>query len=217
MTSFTTAWLHTEEFEGGYQNNPSDIGNYCGYNSYFGLLVGTNHGITCDTYKAYYGYAPSVQQMQALTAVQAGDIAKHLVWDRYNLSVIPHQKIATQIFDILFHFSFSSASRIIQQSIIDSGGYLSSGIDKIFGSETLQAIITLINQGKAEELNQNIIKNQLDHYSNRVNEDVTQNEWYDGWVRRARSHYFEITKGITKPIVTVGLLAIAAYFIYNNS
>lgn len=217
MTSLTTAWAHTLEFEGGYQNNPSDIGNYCGYNSYFGLLVGTNHGITCDTYKAYYGYYPSIAQMMALTNVQAGDIAKYLIWDKYNLSLIPHQKIATQVFDILFHFSFSSASRIIQQSIIDSGGYLYDGVDKIFGPDTLQEIINLINKGQAEELNQNIIKNQLEHYSNRVNQDITQSEYYDGWVRRARSHYFEITKGISKPIIAVGLLSIAAYFIFNNS
>ncbi|RKZ02574.1 hypothetical protein DRQ25_18500 [Candidatus Fermentibacteria bacterium] len=58
------------EAEGGYQNSPTDPGNF---NSQ-GELVGTNHGIAAPTYEKVIGHPPTTQEMQSMTQDEARQI-----------------------------------------------------------------------------------------------------------------------------------------------
>jgi lysozyme family protein len=71
--------------EGGYQNHPSDRGNY---NSQ-GKLIGTNWGISAPVLERYMKRVPSVADMKALTKEQAKEIYKRLYWDANNIEQYP--------------------------------------------------------------------------------------------------------------------------------
>jgi lysozyme family protein len=214
MATFSQAWSLTDLHEGGYQDNYLDTGNFCsGYDSGFDI-VGTNHGITCNTYFAYYGFYATKESMKLLTSSDAGKIAEYLYWDKYNLASIPIQGIANQVFDFLFHFSYRTASDLIQMAILQAGGHLPEyGNDKQFGSETLFAIIQLCNLGKADLLNQKLIDVRTDYYNNRVISIPSQAVFIDGWINRADSYTMSFIKGSA---ITVTLLALGTFWYLSN-
>ncbi len=76
--SFARSYARVRRWEGGYQENPNDPGNYDNE----GRLIGTNMGITPGTYKQATGYWPTKAEMKALTPDQAAAIFKLLFWDK---------------------------------------------------------------------------------------------------------------------------------------
>lgn len=61
--------------EGGFQDNPSDEGNWLN-----GVLIGTNRGISAPVLAAYLGHPPTPMEMQALDASTAQAIRKANYW-----------------------------------------------------------------------------------------------------------------------------------------
>ncbi len=60
------------KFEGGFQNDATDQGNY----TKSGKLVGTNHGISAYLYELVKGKEPTQEDMQNLTKAEAAEIYK---------------------------------------------------------------------------------------------------------------------------------------------
>ena len=60
------------KFEGGFQNDATDQGNY----TKSGKLVGTNHGISAYLYELVKGKEPTQEDMQKLTKAEAAEIYK---------------------------------------------------------------------------------------------------------------------------------------------
>lgn len=209
MSEFGIAWNITAGHEGGLSLNPDDYGNF--YNS---ELIGTKYGITATYYYSVTGRNISRQKMANLTKSQAGDIARAGAWTKYSLDSIPLQYIANQIFDILFHFSFSTASRIIQLSVLQAGGNLNQyGQDNKFGSETLKAIIDLCKTGKGEELNNSLVAQRIIFYNSRVLQNSNMTVFIKGWLSRAKDYLVSPAK------ITAGLMigaAVTIYLLYNK-
>jgi lysozyme family protein len=203
MSEFLKAWRITLEHEGGYSDNYNDLGNFC---TGVDEMIGTKYGITCNSYWNYYNNPPTAENMRNLTVSQAGEIAKGTIWTPYNLGAIPLQPIANQIFDIMFHFSPTTGADIIQKALISTGINLPYyGNDKIFGSETLNAIIKACNTGKGAELNQNLINYRVAYYENRVKTRPDQLIFLKGWLNRANDYALRIIKNKSLPYLVIAL------------
>lgn len=81
MADFKLVIGPTEKWEGGFQNMPSDPGNYCD-----GQLIGTMRGIAASTFKNYrriktgVDRCPTKMEMLAITKEVAMDIFYTLFW-----------------------------------------------------------------------------------------------------------------------------------------
>ena len=111
MANFEQAVVKVLRLEGGYQNDPNDMGNYNAYSAdgtfyrtYSGrksntARVGTNRGISAGLYSQLVGRAVTVEEMKAITEAKARDIYKRFFWDKMNGTAIRSQHLAEVIFD----------------------------------------------------------------------------------------------------------------------
>lgn len=95
MADFNLAYNRMKVWEGGYQANPNDPGNY---NS-LGQLVGTNMGISAATLEKWLGVPPSAEDMKNLKPETAKAIYKEKFWNRIYGDLIPWQPVADILFD----------------------------------------------------------------------------------------------------------------------
>lgn len=77
MANFNRVVEQILNFEGGFQNSPSDRANYTSS----GKLVGTNRGISAIAYQDYLRREPTVEDIKAITPEIAKDVYKRLFWD----------------------------------------------------------------------------------------------------------------------------------------
>ena len=134
MASFNKVKSKIQQIEGGYQNNPNDSGNYNSNNE----LVGTNYGITADTYEQVFGTVPSVEDMQALTVGQALDIYKNVYWNGIRGDEIQNQSIANILFDGFVNMGYNGVK--LMQNTLNVYFNEHLAIDGIVGTMTLGAI-----------------------------------------------------------------------------
>lgn len=95
ISDFNKSYNRTAKWEGGYQKNPNDPGNYNAY----GQLVGTNMGITPNTYQKWIGKVPTEADMKNMTAAQAKQIFYNEFWLKIRGGEIPWQPVADIFFD----------------------------------------------------------------------------------------------------------------------
>ncbi len=76
--SFARSYARVKRWEGGYQDDPNDPGNFDNQ----GRNIGTNMGITPATFRQATGRWPSRAEMKALTPEQAAEIFRKLFWDK---------------------------------------------------------------------------------------------------------------------------------------
>lgn len=220
MSKFAEAWYNTLNWEGGYSNDPDDQGNY-----YNGILMGTKYGITPSYLSTVSGITPTKEMMQNLDLNAAYNLALNGTWNRYAIGNITCQKVANQIFDMLFHFSYRTASILIQSAVISSGGSLPMyGIDEMYGSETLAAINYLCAHGKDNLLSGYLAGERVLYYEARVSSKPSQAKFLDGWIKRAISFATPIYEAGQKTLYTgantvpafvgISVLSYVAYLIF---
>jgi lysozyme family protein len=132
MAQLTPAFFKTIlRIEGGYQNNPSDNGNYA-----CGQLVGTKYGVSAVAYNTWTGHCPTQAEMQGITQDTAYNF---YAWyfDRYNLYQVESQ----QLFELLANNTMGSPANAakVEQRVLNALGY-PVDVDGQRGPQTLAAL-----------------------------------------------------------------------------
>lgn len=118
-TKFDKAIKVVLAHEGGYVNDPDDLGGE------------TKYGISKRSY-------PNVD-IKNLTKGQAIEIYRRDWWDRHKYDQIEDLDVATKVFDLAVNMGAVSAHRLLQQAInFAEGGNLV--VDGIIGPATLTAV-----------------------------------------------------------------------------
>lgn len=214
-----TDWLM--KWEGGYQNQTTDDGNY----DNLGRLIGTNHGIAAITLDQYMrvtqnikltdlSKADAIAKMKALTEADAKKIGKKLFWDTIRGDEIKDQSVANVILQwywgrpsVGVRYSKAAISNLVKGLTDDN---------KMRSSE-----VQLINDYKDQKKIFEAIKQE-------------QYEWYDnmnnstyetGWLSRLSSMIYSGGSSgggskseirIAIPVILISL-SIAGLIIYFNT
>jgi len=193
MAQLTNAFFQTIlAIEGGYQNFPTDNGNYCG-----GELIGTKYGMSAVAVGAWLGRCPTVQEMKDLSTQDAFNF---YAWyfDKYGLFQIQNQ----QLFELLANNTMGSPANAVkvEQRVLNQFGY-NVAVDGQRGPQTIQAI----NQAWSKHGNQlyNAIREAWVQYLKSLNRP----EFIDGWLYRMNKYF--------PPIATTGIsLGVALLALY---
>ncbi len=127
MADFNRAYNRLKQWEGGYQANPNDPGNYNGA----GELVGTNYGITAKNYEAWIGRRASIADMKNMPPMTAAAIFRSKFWDKIKGDQIRNQSVADILFDGVVNHG--KGVKLAQE-------VLGLTADNNFGSQTFAAL-----------------------------------------------------------------------------
>ena len=144
------------EHEGGYVNDPNDLGGE------------TKYGIT----KRFY---PDVD-IKSLTKEDAKDIYKRDYWDKNKIDNLP-DNLKHIFFDMCVNQGRGTAVRVLQRAINNKGGNLV--VDGGFGSGTKAAL------AKHKPSVARVRCYRLKHYYDLVNKKPEQERFLFGWFKRA--------------------------------
>lgn len=128
IVSFEKSYQRTAAWEGGFQKNPNDPGNYNAQ----GVLVGTNMGITPDTLQPYLGRVPSESDMKNLSPLLAKKIFREKFWDKIKGDQHQYQFLVDIIFDGVVNHG--KGVRLLQE-------VLGLTKDNIYGPVTHNAVL----------------------------------------------------------------------------
>jgi len=121
-------YITSDKIEGGYQNLQKDTGNFVENRN-----VGTNHGITPNAYKEFYGEYPTVEQMKKLSKEQAKEIYQSNYIDKPKFNLIEDEGLKLSLIDYGINSGPVQAIRDLQRII-------GSEVDGIIGPNTLKKI-----------------------------------------------------------------------------
>lgn len=147
------------EIEGGYSNNPYDLGGE------------TNFGISKKQY-------PHLD-IKNLTPKMAKDIYYNDFWLKFRLHEIVDFEISKQLLLMFVNLSYTSAAYVVQKAINRSGGNVKQ--DGVIGSGALLAINQLDKLRLSDCIRLELVK----FYLGRVMLNKTQKVNLEGWIRRA--------------------------------
>lgn len=183
---------HILKWEGGFQNDPVDKGNY-----YKGQLIGTNKGVTPSAYLQAFGKVPTVDDMKNLSNERFMFILKRLYWNRWRADDIDHQSIA----NLLVGWVWGSGKWgiVIPQRVLEVAD------DGVVGNETINAV----NKADPQELFgrlkaakrkylHNIADTSVRAYESKIGRKATQEEimqhtqakYLRGWLNRLNDYTF---------------------------
>jgi len=175
MAQYERCYPKTLNFEGGFQCNSKDRGNWTGGHVNDGILRGTKWGISAHSY-------PQLD-IKSLSKEQAIEIYRRDYWNALHLSLVETDRIAWKIFDIAVNCGRTNAAKWIQVIV----GVV---VDGIIGRHTLEAINKAITVNE-DKLMDEIVDRQKEHYFSIVDEN--NSEFLAGWIDRAddRGEEFE--------------------------
>ena len=163
---------HILKWEGGFVNDPDDLGG------------ATNKGVTFKTYKLYRNRKglpiPSVGDLKRLSNDEFTDILKTMFWDACKADIIVSQSVANAIVDWAWHSGTTTAAKEIQR-------VLGVKADGIIGNITLSAInsqspLPLFGKIKAARVK----------YIERICKSRPENQkYYRGWMNRINDLQYE--------------------------
>ena len=182
MADFNVAIATLLKHEGGFQDNPADVGNY----DFMGNLIGTHWGITPKTYYAYFEKWPSSTTMKTLPAIDAMSIYRALYWDKYRLATIPDQAVADHILDTLV--LHGRGAELIQIAVNEMNYPIP--IDNIYGSITGGAVNDLSsNPQSATKFNDKLVDVRMGYVEGLAQNNATLYQFLPGWKKRIREFW----------------------------
>lgn len=159
MASFETYWPKLLSHEGGYVNDPNDMGG------------ATNWGITQNTLSTYRGKPVSVEDVKKLTQTEAKAIYKKMYWDAINASLINSQEVA----EILVDWKINGGLDIrVLQKIVGAKE------DGKMGLDTVKAV----NAKSPLSVFSPLLKYREAYYRNLVQKKPSQAKFLTGWLNR---------------------------------
>ena len=121
MADFITAYNQTvKKWEGNYDTDPSDSGNWSTGVCNQGYITGTKCGLRAADFKMAYGHTPTAVEMQNLTTDQILYIYNHRYWSYVRGVDINNQAVANQLFDTAVNEGESMALRFAKQITNDT-------------------------------------------------------------------------------------------------
>ena len=125
MADVTKLVPYIIKFEGGFVNDPDDLGG------------ATNRGVCYRTYKLYCSRkkrpVPTIEDLKNITDDEIADILKSMYWDACRADKIESQSVANAIVDWAWNSGTVTASKEVQK-------VLGVTADGIIGNITLAAI-----------------------------------------------------------------------------
>ncbi|HEY3930698.1 MAG TPA: glycosyl hydrolase 108 family protein [Candidatus Koribacter sp.] len=162
MADFQLAIPSVLAHEGGYVNDPSDIGGE------------TKFGISKRSY-------PDLDIAQ-LTSADAKAIYRRDFWTPLHLDEVTDQSVATKLLDTAVLIGKSRAVKFLQRSVQSAGGGLVD-VDALMGPHTIAAV----NQSAPLLLLHSYRQLLATYYEGLVEAIPTDKKFLTGWLRRAVS------------------------------
>lgn len=158
--------------EGGYQDLPTDSGNYCG-----GQLVGTKYGMSAVAMGEWLGRCPTVQEMKEFTQETAYNFYSWY-FNRYRLFQVESQ----ELFELLANNTMGSpaAAAKVEQRVLNAMGY-QLAVDGVRGPATVAALNDAWRK-RPTELYNNIRGAWIDYLRS-----LNRPEFLPGWLKRMES------------------------------
>ena len=172
MADVTKLAPHILKFEGGFINDPDDLGG------------ATNKGVCYKTYKLYRQRnklsVPSIEDLKNITNEEFTDILKSMYWDACRADKIESQSVANAIVDWAWHSGTITAVKEVQNVLcVESDG--------IVGNITLSAI----NSQSPLPLFGKIQQARIAYIERICNSRSANNKFKNGWFNRINSLYYE--------------------------
>lgn len=172
MDNFQYALEKTFRWEGGYQDNPNDPGNF---NS-AGVNIGTNLGISAPVLEKHLGRVPTREDMLTLSHDIAAEIYRRDYWKAVRAGEILNRDLAALLFDMAVNHGPRSAIRTAQRAV-------GTKADGKMGPVTLAAL----NRGNPARIIAAMVDARVNLYRQIVNRRPNMQVFYKGWLKRALS------------------------------
>ena len=216
MARFDLFFPKLMESEGGYQNDPSDRGNYvcadrgwakvinnqflCPKTGKRALSIGTNYGIAAPVLAKFLKRVPSVAQMKALNLATVKKIYKFRFWDVLKGDRIADQNVAEIFIDHSINRGRGNATKLLQKILNGLGSKLV--IDGAFGPLSLAAV----NGTNAIDLYNMYRIGRIKDYENLAALVPRLRKFLNGWINRVLS-FPDFLKRVTtgKKKILVGI------------
>lgn len=173
MADFNEAVEQVLKNEGGYSNNKNDRGGQ------------TNFGISqkfLDSVIYYNADHKRISDVKNITRQDAINICEEYFWQPIQLYAINDQQVATKILDMCFNLGHRNATKLVQRACLRVASNCGVYVDGIFGAYTLNTINAISDSAKLL----NAIRGELAaYYQQIINNDVSQDVFKNGWMRRA--------------------------------
>lgn len=188
MADFLPAVQRVLTAEGGYQNDPADLGNYNAYTGAgqfveyqnrkgYTLRAGTNRGISTGLYSGLMKREVKEAEIRAITQADAIDIFRQVYWNRMNGDQILNQQLADLILDSYVNHG-TTGLRLVQK-VLNSMGY-NLVEDGVIGPLTLQAI----NTANVPQLYNGILEARKQLYYGLAENRPDNAKFLTGWLNR---------------------------------
>lgn len=163
---------HILKWEGGWSNDPDDLGG------------ATNKGVTFKTYKSYCRIVgkpiPSIGDLRRLTDDEFTEILKQMYWDVCKADFIVSQSVANAVVDWAWNSGNATAIKEVQK-------VLGVKADGIIGNVTLSAI----NSASPLPLFGQIQQARKAYIERICNARPANEKFKRGWMNRIQSLQFE--------------------------
>jgi lysozyme family protein len=221
MPDYRDAIKKVLQHEGGYVNNPKDLGKR------------TNYGVTQAVYEQYIGRKlkgsdtdavkgkPMEEAESVMRSMPIGNaiaIYKQLYWDKVQGDKIRKYAIAAAIFDQAINRGHVAAAKQAQRVLKNVFNY-SLVEDGIIGASSIAALNSV---DEAKFLN-SYLQESILAYNKIVQNNPTQSVFLNGWLKRVESLRSYVSQNIGKiNATTVGIgvgvviaFGVGSYFLYK--
>lgn len=204
MASFEISVNKLLKWEGGYQDNQADSGNYDKY----GNLVGTNFGVTAKMLDILYGMPISMSGMKAMQKDFAKKVYFDGFWIPYKIDQVGNQEIANIVLDTFVLFRYTTAVRLVKNAI-------NTTLKADYTSITPGLLNDIYQKGKTDQFLNNLVDERINYHHYIVSIKPSQQEFLDGWINRAESFRITIVKKYLPYVLGLGALGFL-YFYYDR-
>lgn len=161
MTLYSKLITFIKKFEGGFANDPVDLGG------------ATNSGITLATFQHYYGIDKDADDLRRMTETQWKHIFLDGFWEKCKCDSIVDLSVAYMLCDFAWHSGVKNAVKSVQ-------GVVGVTQDGIMGPQTLKAI----NAQNGEKLFYRFFKARQDFLYNLIKRRPSYKKYELGFMRR---------------------------------
>lgn len=199
--NFPQAVANVYQYEGGFENDKADTGNF-----YNGQLIGTNLGITPAAYKAYYKSDPTVAIIKGLTKTKASPIYKTNYWDKIRGDELANDSVANLMLDVVVN----SGTGMIKSFKQLANQVAGKTIMALTTTPFTPTEVKLINALPQDQYFKAIKDFRTSFYKALVQKDPVKQKFLKGWLSRLDKHTYSGKTSVNKKrLIVIGLSALA--------